>query len=50
MFFHQKYGGVTRYSYELVKELIIKNIDLEMFLTIHKNQYLKDIRKINTGF
>ena len=50
MFFHQKYGGVTRYSYELVKELIIKNIDLEMFLTIHKYQYLKDIRKINTGF
>ena len=43
-FFHQKYGGVSRYSACLVNELIKKKIDLK-FSPIYKNNYLKEINK-----
>ena len=46
-FFHQKYGGVSRYSTCLTDELIKKNIDIKVISPIYKNNYLKKINKSN---
>ena len=46
-FFHQKYGGVSRYSACLTNELIKKKIDLKVVSPIYKNNYLKKINKSN---
>ena len=46
-FFHQKYGGVSRYSACLTNELIKKKIDLKVVSPIYKNNYLKEINKTN---
>ena len=47
-FFHQKYGGVSRYSSCLSDELIKKNIDIKIISPIYKNNYLK--KSINQMF
>ena len=46
-FFHQKYGGVSRYSTCLTYELIKKKIDIKVISPIYKNNYLKKINKSN---
>ncbi len=46
-FFHQKYGGVSRYSACLTYELIKKKIDIKVISPIYKNNYLKKINKSN---
>ena len=47
LFFHQRYGGVSRYSTCLANELIKKKIDLKIISPIYKNNYLKEINKTN---
>ena len=46
-FFHQKFGGVSRYSTCLTDELIRKNIDIKVISPFYKNNYLKKIDKSN---
>ena len=46
-FFHQKYGGVSRYSTCLTDELIRKNIDIKVISPFYKNNYLMKINKSN---
>ena len=47
-FFHQKYGGVSRYAACLAKELIKKKVDINIISPIYKNNYLKEINTSNT--
>ena len=47
IFFHQKYGGVSRYSVSLAKELIKKKIDIKILSPIFKNRYLREISNVN---
>ena len=46
MFFHQKYGGVTRYTINLFANLLKEIIDKEINLVapIYKNKFLKDLK------
>ena len=43
LFFHQRYGGVTRCSVYLAKKLIEKKIDINILAPIFKNIYLREI-------
>ena len=43
LFFHQKYGGVSRYSACILKEFIKKKIDYDLISPIYKNNYIKKI-------
>ena len=45
-FFHQKYGGVSRYSSCLLENLIKEKLDINLIAPIYKNRYLKDIKNI----
>ena len=45
-YFHQKYGGVSRYSSCLLKNLAKKKLDINLIAPIYKNRYLKDIKNI----
>ena len=47
IFFHQKYGGVSRYFCSLIKELIDKKVSVKVFSRIFKNNYLLNLPKIN---
>ena len=40
IFFNQRYGGISRYFIELVKNI---KTDVKIFAPINKNIYLKDI-------
>ena len=44
IFYKQKYGGISRYFYNLANELINKKIDFKIVTPFHKNLYLKGIR------
>ena len=46
LFFHQRYGGVSRYSSCLTKSLIENKIDLSIIAPIYKNIYIKNIKKL----
>ena len=48
IFFHQKYGGVSRYFINLHKEFLKQNIDAKIIAPIHNNLFLKDYLKTNT--
>ena len=47
LFFHQKYGGVSRYSSCIIEELLKKKINIEVIAPIYKNNYLKNIKNLN---
>ena len=50
IFYKQKYGGISRYFYNLANELINKKIDFKIVTPFHKNLYLKDLNtKYKTG-
>ena len=46
LFFHQKYGGVSRYATSLIKNLINENIDLKIISPLYKNNYLHKLEEI----
>ena len=46
-FFHQKFGGVTRYSINLFKSIINKKHNIGIVAPIYKNKFLKDLNKKN---
>jgi len=43
LFFHQKYGGVTRFSSCILNKMIEKKIDCEIVAPIYKNFFLNKI-------
>ena len=43
LFFHQKYGGVSRYSTCIIEELFKSKINI-VIAPIYKNRYLKNIK------
>ncbi len=45
IFFQQKFGGISRYYYNLAKSLIAKDIDFKIVSSLFKNNYLKDLNK-----
>lgn len=47
LFFHQKYGGVSRYSSCIIIELLKKKINIDVIAPIYKNNYLKNIKDLN---
>lgn len=47
LFFHQKYGGVSRYSSCIIEELLKKKINVDVIAPIYKNNYLKNIKNLN---
>ena len=47
LFFHQKYGGVSRYSSCIIKGLIEKKINIDVIAPIYKNNYLKNINNLD---
>ena len=50
IFYKQKYGGISRYFYNLANELINKKIDFKIVTLFHKNLYLQDLNtKYKTG-
>ena len=44
LFFHQKYGGVSRYSTCIIEELLKSKINIDVIAPIYKNRYLKNIK------
>ena len=42
-YFHQKYGGVSRYASCLLENLAGKHLDITLIAPIHKNKYLQNI-------
>ena len=46
-FFHQKFGGVTRYSINLFKSIINKKHNIDIVAPIYKNKFLKDLNGKN---
>ena len=44
-FFHQRFGGVTRYSSCLIKKMIDNRINFKICAPIYKNNYIKKIDK-----
>jgi len=42
-FFHQRFGGVTRYSISLIEEMINNKINFKICAPIYKNNYIKKI-------
>ena len=49
VFFHQKYGGVTRYFLNLYNEFIKENINIKIIAPIHNNIFLNNYVKANSG-
>ena len=45
IFYHQKYGGISRYFINLQHQYLKNNINTEIFAPIHSNIYLKDNEK-----
>lgn len=45
IFFQQKFGGISRYYYNLAKSLIEKDIDFKIVSSLYKNNHLKDLNK-----
>ena len=46
-FFHQKFGGVTRYSVNIFKKMITTNRDVGIIAPLHKNRYLNSLEHKN---
>ena len=46
LFFHQKYGGVSRYASALIKSLIDEKVDLKIISPLFKNNYLQKIKEV----
>ncbi len=44
-FFHQRFGGVTRYSSCLIEKMINDNVNFKICSPIFKNNYLKTVNK-----
>jgi len=44
-FFHQRFGGVTRYSSSLIEKMIDNRINFKICAPIYKNSYIKKIDK-----
>tara|TARA_Y100001958_G_C21214181_1_gene539681 strand:+ start:731 stop:1810 length:1080 start_codon:yes stop_codon:yes gene_type:complete len=44
-FFHQRYGGVTRYSVNLIEKMINNKLNFQICAPIYKNKYIKKIEK-----
>ena len=44
-FFHQRYGGVTRYSINLIEKMINNKLNFQICAPIYKNKYIKKIEK-----
>jgi len=44
-FFHQRFGGVTRYSVNLIEKMISNQINFKICAPIYKNNYIKKIKK-----
>ena len=44
-FFHQRFGGVTRYSSSLIEKMIYNRINFKICAPIYKNNYIKKINK-----
>lgn len=44
-FFHQRFGGVTRYSVNLIERMIVNEIDFKICAPIYKNKYIRTIEK-----
>ena len=44
-FFHQRFGGVTRYSSSLIERMMHDDIDFKIYAPIYKNIYIKNINK-----
>tara|TARA_Y100000590_G_scaffold164145_1_gene188096 strand:+ start:1488 stop:2588 length:1101 start_codon:yes stop_codon:yes gene_type:complete len=49
IFFHQKYGGVSRYFINLHNEFLKKNINTKIIAPIHNNIFLKNYVKASSG-
>lgn len=50
IFYKQKYGGISRYFYNLAHEYIAKKIDFKVVSLFYKNLYLKNLnQKYKTG-
>ena len=45
IFFHQKYGGISRYYYNLANNLIENDIDFKIISSLYKNNHLKKLDK-----
>ena len=45
IFYKQKYGGISRYFYNLGNELIKKKVDFKIATPFYKNLYLKELNK-----
>jgi len=43
-FFHQRFGGVTRYSLSLIEKMIHNEINFKICAPIYKNNYIKKIK------
>ena len=48
-FFHQKFGGVTRYSINLFNSLLNKKQNIDIIAPLYKNRFLKEINKKNVN-
>ena len=44
IFFHQKYGGISRYFLNLHIELLKKNINANILAPLHNNIFLKNYK------
>ena len=44
IFFHQKYGGISRYFLNLHNELLKKNINANILAPLHNNIFLKNYK------
>ena len=47
IFFHQKYGGISRYFLNLQEQFLKKNIETKIFAPIHNNIFLKNNKNQN---
>ncbi len=45
IFFQQKYGGISRYYYNLAKSLIEKDVNFKIVSSLYKNNLLKSLSK-----
>lgn len=45
IFYQQKYGGISNYFFNLYNSLKKKNLDIRIIAPLHKNYYLKQIKK-----
>ena len=43
IFFKQKFGGISRYYYNLAKNLIKKDINFKIVSSLYKSNFLKNL-------